>query len=95
MKFYVTDRGTETLAEAMRLDFDGEVGIGEVNPQAQLHVGGNAQFEGDINVSSSTGFINLGDGTVPVNNLPNCLFTNSPHHTPSSLAPGKGINVSL
>ena len=63
----------------------------------EVNCGGDTDIisQGDVNVSSSTGFINLGDGGTPVNNLPNCMFTGAPHWTPSSLAPGKGINVSL
>lgn len=61
-----------------------------------VNAGGNADIiaDGNVSVKSTLGFINLGDGVTPVNNLPACLVTGAPHFTPSSVAPGKGINVS-
>lgn len=78
---------------------DAETGNITINTPGNIEVncGGTADVisQSDVSVKSTTGFINLGDGTTPVNNLPNCLFTGAPHYTPGSLAPGKGINVSL
>jgi hypothetical protein len=71
MRFETTKKGTTSRGEKMRIDDDGNVGIGTNNPLASLHVSGAyggsdnaviAKFE-DLNTANGVGPISLRVGT--------------------------------
>lgn len=87
LSFWTTPDGTATLTERMRIASSGNVGIGTVSPQAQLHTTGTLRFanftngflrvDGSGNVSVGTGsdLFTAGDGLSWAGTTLNSLWT--------------------
>ncbi len=58
--FFTTTNGTETTSERLRIDSDGDVGIGLVNPLDQLDVFGNVR----VGTAGANGCLRQRDATV-------------------------------
>lgn len=64
LSFSTIANGSSDLLEKMRIDHNGDVGIGTDNPEAKLHVQGDAKVTGSLSVGYERVQVNLTAGTT-------------------------------
>ncbi len=69
IQFYTTQNGTQTASEKMRIQGNGDVGIGTTTPTAKLEVNGDLQLRGGLKLNTYVDNDHVGSNTFTYNAL--------------------------
>ena len=89
MSFWTTSGNSGTITERLRIDRNGNLGIGTSSPSEKLEVSGNAVITGDLTVSGTTTTIDTTNLNVEDKNITINYSTGDS----SSTADGAGITI--